>query len=310
MTSAAKTPIVVGLDGSDSAVTAALWAAAEATRGGAPLHLCVALRWPEGHHFADTPLPDQAERQLLANAKGWLDEAESAVRLAGVSVPITTEVMLQGAVEMLVQASTTARMVVVGSRGLGGFEGLLLGSTAIGVTAGAVGPVVVVRGEQTRTIGPVVVGIDSSTGSDAALEFALDAAVSRATDLVVLHTWHDAMVPYAREPLLVDWSQVRRGEQDGLRERLTALRARHPEVSVQLTVTRDQAARGLVAQSRTAQLLVVGSRGRGPVLGWFLGSTSQTLVRHAACPVAVVSGSGSPSAPAPQPAVAAASTRS
>jgi nucleotide-binding universal stress UspA family protein len=309
MTSAANTPIVVGLDGSESALTAARWAAGEAARCGAPLHLRVALCWPDGHHFADTPLPDQSERQLLANAQGWLDEAEKAAHQAGASVRTTTEVVPRGAVEMLVQASTSARMVVVGSRGLGGFEGLLLGSTAIGVTARASCPVVVVRGGQPRDVGPVVVGIDSSTGCDAALEFAFDAAASRSADLIALHTWHDELVPYAREPVLVDWSQIRRVEREDLEQRLAPLRARHPEVPVHLTITRDQAARGLVTHSEIAQLLVVGSRGRGPVTGLFLGSTSQTLVRHAACPVAVVPRSSSLATPAPEP-VAAAATRS
>jgi nucleotide-binding universal stress UspA family protein len=306
MTSAANTPIVVGLDGSESALTATRWAAEEATLGGAPLHLCVALRWPDGHHSADTPVPDQSERQLLANAQGWLDEGENAAHRIGASVAVTTEIVPQGPVEMLVQASASARMVVVGSRGLGGFEGLLLGSTAIGVTARVSGPVIVVRGEQPRDTGPVVVGIDSSAASDAAVEFAFGAAASRSTDLIALHTWHDELVPYAREALLVDWSEVRRVEQEELEQRLAPLRARHPEVEVRLVFARDRAARGLVAQSEVAQLLVVGTRGRGPVTGWLLGSTSQTVIRHAACPVAVVPQPNSPLVPAPEPVAAAA----
>jgi nucleotide-binding universal stress UspA family protein len=281
-------PIVVGIDGSKSALTATGWAATEATRRRAPLQLRHSLSWPDGHHAPDAPIPDQSERQLRARAQGWLDEAAALARAADSSLSITSEIHSRSPVEMLVDASTAASMVVLGSRGLGGFRGLLLGSTAIGVTARAQAPVVVVRGQQHPTDSPVVVGVDSSTASDAAVQFAFAEAALRGVDLVALHTWHEDLVPYAREALLIDWDQVQRGEHDDIEQRLTPLRARYPQVTAHLRINRNQAARSLVEQSEAAQLLVVGSRGRGGVAGLLLGSTSQTLVRHAQCPVAIV----------------------
>jgi nucleotide-binding universal stress UspA family protein len=288
MTAEPNAPIVVGVDGSRPALAATRWAAAEATRRQAPLQLWQAARWPDGHHVADMPLPDQSEREFLAAARRRLDEALAIARDTGDTIDVTTQIRAQSPIEMLVEASTSARLVVLGSRGLGGFKGLLLGSTAIGVTARADGPVVVVQEYQAPQTGPVVVGLDNSAADDATLEFAFDAAASRGTNLVAVHTWHEDAVPYARDAILIDWASIRRAARENAKERIASVHAKYPSVTANLKLTRNKAAIELVERSESAQLVVVGSRGRGEVAGFVLGSTSQTLIRHAGCPVAVV----------------------
>jgi nucleotide-binding universal stress UspA family protein len=299
MTAGPNAPIVVGVDGSQPALAATRWASEEATRRHAPLQLWHAARWPEGHHLADTPVPDQSEREFLTAAHRRLDEALAVARDSEDTIDATMEIRAQSPVDMLVEASASARLVVLGSRGLGGFKGLLLGSTAIGVTARAFGPVVVVREHQTSQTGPVVVGLDNSATDDAILVFGFDAAASRGTNLVAVHAWYEDAVPYAREPFLIDWALIRHTTREAAKERMAPLRTKYPQVTVDLKLPRSLTARELVERSESAQLVVVGSRGRGGVAGLLLGSTSQTLIRHAGCPVAVVRhGRSAPSEPA------------
>jgi nucleotide-binding universal stress UspA family protein len=191
---------------------------------------------------------------------------------------------------MLVEASAAARMVVVGSRGLSGVM-TVVGSIALSVIAQASSPVVVVRGPLGTRGGSVVVGVDDSAAADAVISFAFDAAADDGVPLVAVRVWHEDLVPYAREALLIDWALVGKGIREEVERRLAPYRAKYPQVSVELVVSRSQAAGELIARSGTARLVVVGSRGRGGVAGALLGSTSQTVLRHAECPVAVVRGS-------------------
>jgi nucleotide-binding universal stress UspA family protein len=185
-------------------------------------------------------------------------------------------------------------MVVLGSRGLGGFTGLLVGSTAVSLAAYGQCPVAVVRG---RTLadpppgsGPVVVGVDGSPTSEGAIEVAFDEASFRGVGLVAVHTWSDVTVGSAFDIAAVslDWQAVETDEQRLLAERLAGWQEKYPDVRVHRVVTRDRPVRSLLAQAGNAQLLVVGSRGRGGFAGMVLGSTSQALLHHAPCPVLVV----------------------
>ena len=170
--------------------------------------------------------------------------------------------------------------------GAGGFGTLVLGSVGSAAAAHAACPVVVVRGESTPTDGPVVVGVDGSRLSEAALAFAIDAAVRRGTSLVAVHAWQDAANP--RVAALIDWKAVAAEEAAVLAERLAGWQEKHPDLTIERRVVRDSPAHELTALSEQAQLVVVGSRGRGGFAGLLLGSVSQALLRHAACPVAVV----------------------
>jgi nucleotide-binding universal stress UspA family protein len=135
-----------------------------------------------------------------------------------------------------------------------------------------------------------VVGVDGSPVGEAAIEFAFEQASRLNAPLMAVHAWSD-MVPaatFAVVPHAVDWAQIQTAELQLLCERLAGWQEKYPDVRVDRIVTQDRPAHSLLEQARDAQLVVVGSRGRGGVTGLLLGSTSQALLHHAPCPVAVV----------------------
>jgi nucleotide-binding universal stress UspA family protein len=166
-----------------------------------------------------------------------------------------------------------------------------VGSVAVALTSHASCPVVVVRGPERAPSEiaslPVVVGVDGSQASDAALTFAFDAARARGAPLVALHNWWDYFTDPELWPLY-DWDAVAKDEEQKLSDRVSASAEKYPDVAVECRVSRERPARALLDQAEQAQLLVVGSRGRGEFGGLVLGSVSNAVVHKAACPVAVV----------------------
>ncbi len=290
--SPADRPILVGVDGSRSATDAVRWAAAEARRRHASLRLVEAFGWMPVDDADDTPHVAPSYREVLVEAAR--ERLAAAVKVAAEAAPeveVVTELMTDYPIPRLVAESRAAQLVVVGDRGLAGITGLLIGSVAAGLAAHAACPTVVVRGVEPGgpipTDGPVVVGIDGSPVSEAALGFAFDAASARRAPLVAVHTWRDTMLDASVAPL-IDWDAVTAGQQHRLAERVAGWAAKYPDVAVEQVVTKDRPAHALRERSAGAQLLVVGSRGRGGVAGTVLGSVSQTLLHHAACPVVIV----------------------
>jgi len=282
-------PVVVGVDGSSSALDAVAWAAREAERHRLPLRLVHALLVPVGG-YPEILVAEAEVRQALENqAEVWLKAAEDAARAVAPSVEVASAVVSGAVVPVLVEESRRARLVALGSQGLGGFTGLLVGSAAVGLSAHGVCPVVVVRGTSSAD-GPVVVGVDGSPASEAAIAFAFDAASTRGAPLTAVMTWTDFLVdsPYDEARLAIDWQQVEESEQRLLAQRLAGWQEKYPDVHVDRVVVRDRPVRALLGLAEDARLLVVGSRGHGGFTGMLLGSTSQALVYHAPCPLAVV----------------------
>jgi nucleotide-binding universal stress UspA family protein len=284
-----RLPIVVGVDGSSSATQAVRWAAREAGRRQAPLvlvHACAVVPVPRPPGVA---LPQSFHEAMLAEGARWLDAAATAAKETAPEVEVRTELASGFAAEQLIGRSASAALVVLGSRGLGGFSGLVVGSIAVAMATHGHCPVVVVRGDAFAGDAggePVVVGVDGSTASDAAVLFAFEAAASRGVAVVAVHTWSDVALSTGWE--VVAWPEIEAEEHTLLTERLADAQARYPDVPVQRVVARDGPANTLLEAAETAQLVVVGSRGRGGFRGLLLGSTSQALIYHSPCPVAVV----------------------
>jgi nucleotide-binding universal stress UspA family protein len=282
-------PVVVGIDGSPSALDAARWATREAARRRTTVQLINAFGWLETRHLHDHGLGRSFRETMLARARADVSAAAEAAVEAAPGVAISEHVVDGFPVPLLLAASRRAGLVVLGDRGLGGFTGLLVGSVAIGLAARAECPVVVVRGERSSDVGPIVVGIDGSPVSEAALAFAFEAAAARKADLVAVHAWNDNVFEAAVAPLL-DWDAIEADEHRVLAERLAGWGAKYPDVEVRRVVVRDRPAHALIEQASgtAAQLVVVGSHGQGSAAGLVLGSVSHAVLHHSPCPVAVV----------------------
>jgi len=282
--------IAVGYDGSASAKDALDWAAREAGRVRSPLQVVhVARTLVDGYVVPDRPLDLTAQlgAQVLA-------EAVDRARAVDPDLDVSTRLELRDSIPAVLRdASEHARLLVVGSRGRGGFTGLLLGSVSIAVAAHAHCPVVVVRipidGDAARSDRPVVVGVDGSPASARAVDFAFEEAASLGRPLVAVHAWEmpsmmGPVPPWTTEEI----EDVRMAEKVLLSESLAGHAERFPDVVVRPVAQRSGPTPLLLAAAQDAELLVVGSRGRGGFRGLLLGSVSQAVVHHATCPVVVV----------------------
>jgi nucleotide-binding universal stress UspA family protein len=293
----ARRAVVAGVDGSECGLQAVRWGAAEASRRRLPLRLVAVHSWPMGGLAGDPGLGVDPRAVLREAVLGQLSTAAAAAARVAPGLEVEQVEVTGYPVPVLQAESTGAELVVLGDRGLGGFTGLLIGSVASALAAHASCPVVVVRGPEPDYVAPlpepVVVGVDGSPASEAAVAFAFEAASLRRVPLVAVHVWQDLIVDATMAPL-IDWAAVEAEEREVLAERLAGWCEKYPDVPVRRLVVRDRPARALVGESGRAQLVVVGSRGRGGLRGMVLGSVSQALLHHAHCPVAVVRPGGPP----------------
>jgi len=277
--------VVVGVDGSVRATQAVRWAAAEAERRGLSLRLVSAV----GGDVAVVPHPELAqpyEQMLVERAREALDAGAADVARDTPGLRVETVLMSGHPVAVLREQSREAQLVVIGDRGWSRVEGLIAGSVSVALATHAHCPVVVVRGADRSAPAPVVVGVDGSETSEAAVAFAYEAAASRRVGLVAVYVWSDMFA----DPLLVPLTDTAAMNDEGRRilaERLAGWAEKYPDVAVERVVARDRPAHALLAQAERGQLVVVGSHGRGEFAGLVLGSVSNTLLHRSPCPVAV-----------------------
>lgn len=291
--SSLENTVVVGVDGSAASTGAVAYAANTAATRGIPLLLVTTYSMPAAM-FAEGMLPPQPVYDELERECTPVIEAarENALRVAP-DIEVSHAIIEGNPSQALIDYSRRSKLIVLGSRGLGGIKGMVLGSVSAAVASHAFCPVVVTR-EDTCDIdrtGPVVVGIDGSEISAKATEWAFAEASARKTPLIAVHTWMDPQVQAAAAGISLtedDWKQLEEQQLQTLAERLAGFADRYPDVQVERFVTRDRAVRALVEQSERAQLVVVGSHGRGGFAGMVLGSTSRALLQAAPCPVMVV----------------------
>jgi nucleotide-binding universal stress UspA family protein len=282
-------PVVVGVDGSPSSLVAAEHAARAAVLRSRPLLLVHGYLHPSGYgvplnpYDLGVPAPSEEAQQMLERTA-----AELTGRWPGLAVEVRQ--VLGGPGATMIEESRRAELVVVGSRGLGGFAGLLLGSVGTQVAAHAHCPVLVVRpDEQPIPVdGPVLVGVDGSESSRLAVGLGADEAALRDVPLVLVHVGPsdgDRAVP---EEIEESQAAYQAEAVRLLADASAVVRAEHPDLVVREHPVRAAgAAQGLIEASGTASLLVVGTRGRAGFAGLLLGSVSQAAIQHAHCPVLV-----------------------
>ncbi|MDO3646290.1 universal stress protein [Nocardia mangyaensis] len=272
-------PVVVGIDGSEQARTALNWAAAFAAHHRAPLRLICVIDVPMDYGpGVSAPLFDH--EALRRHAETLLADATS--RAAAITDTDITTTITEGApVLALGEYSESARLLVVGSRGLGAFRRTLLGSVSSSLARRAACPVAVIPEHEFATDGPVVVGVDGSECSVAAVATAFDEAAHRNARLIAVHTWSEFYHYESRATMQTAAEAV-------LSESLAGYGEKYPDVRVDRRVVEDRPARAVLEAAENAQLIVVGSRGRGGFAGMALGSVAQAVLHGAECPLIII----------------------
>jgi nucleotide-binding universal stress UspA family protein len=280
--------VVVGVDGSEHSLIAARWAATEAQRRDAALRVVLVYEhaWPGAQFDSPTILEARARQladTLVATAVAQARTAAHGIRISGTTVRGRPS-------EKLIEQAENAALLVVGSRGHGGFVNLLSGSTSMQVATHAHGPVAIVRGHASAIEGPVIVGVDGSPGSMEALEAAFEAAAKRNTELIAIRAFELPMVwgGYGVSPEYMDPVKLEAEHREHLANDLAAWRDKYPDVPVKTVVARGSAADVLIGVSKSAQLVVIGTRGHGGFAGLLLGSVGQHLMHHCESPVLIV----------------------
>lgn len=279
--------VLVAVDGSAESEAAVRWAAEEAAMRQLPITLMhvvvpVVVSYPVRY------LKAGYQRSQEEHGESVLDSASKIAQQAtDTDLIIQREVRHGGAATELISASKNAALTVVGSRGLGAVGAGLLGSVSRGLLHYSTQPVAVIRaheGRPERSL-PVLLGIDGSPASEAATALAFDEASQRGVDLVALHGSSDLSTAMPGGPERDIYEQE---GADILGERLSGWLDQYPDVRVSRKIVPDQPAHWLLEESKRAQLVVVGSRGRGGFKRLLLGSVSTTVTESSTTPVIVV----------------------
>jgi nucleotide-binding universal stress UspA family protein len=283
-------PVVVGVDGSFVAIRAARWAASIAESFAAPL-LIVHAKPILGHNLSDAIADLRAAEMVVQreSAEAILASAEHAVRGHFRDLAIATTQVDGPADKVLVDLSRSARLIVLGSDEVSLGTAILVGSTTTSMAAHSTCPVVAWRGDGTAvTRQPIVVGVDHDNDGQVAVTAAFELAHRLGLGVIAVHTWSkrrpagDVTLPF-----MIDWNRLENDERQHLSDRLAQWISVYPDVEVTQVVDPDKPSRALLRCAKDAQLIVVGSRGRGLLAGVLLGSTGLNLLHHCAIPVMI-----------------------
>lgn len=276
--------IVVGVDGSEGAAESLRWAVAEGERRGWSVTVVLAWAALDQHHAdgQDRYDPDYSDEDAAAALDVMVSKA------LGDGADVTKKTVCDLPARGLLEASADADLVVVGARGMGGFKGMLLGSVSQAVLQQSTIPVAVVRGDGSGN-GKVVVGVDGSDSSKRALQWAIEAAAARSSTLTAVNAWQPPVFGgYPQAGLAIDPAELESTSReivtDALAEVDTSALSSDPEIVAHL----GGAAEGVLTVGDGADLIVLGSRGRGGFKGLLLGSVTLQVTQHSTSTVVVI----------------------
>ncbi|WP_424890171.1 universal stress protein [Streptomyces sp. XH2] len=293
--------VVVGFDGSAPTLRALDRAADEAVRRDVRLEILCGWPWALGARKAgadactqrqkpgEAGVPDQGQ-VLYEAARAGVNAAAERVRSRCPGLRTVPHLTTEPAARALVRAGRNAALTVVGTRGHGGFTGLLLGSVSLRVAAHCTGPLLVVRGDGDRSRGVVLVGLASEADTDA-VRFGFQEARRRGAALQVLHAWQYAAVPGVLPPAELHWDDP--GDQKRCEAAVpgfatAVLREEYPDVEVRTESVYRGAGRALVEASAEADVVVLAAHRPRHPLGLQLGPVTHSVLHHAHCAVALV----------------------
>ncbi|MEV7085492.1 universal stress protein [Streptomyces sp. NPDC093085] len=250
---------------------------------GEPLTIVHAIGIEQAAYLVHDP-----EQRILGTARSMLDDAAGLVARTHPRVTVSTVLSRAEPAESLLEAAAGGGTIVVGSRGLGGFAALLVGSVGLRVAARAHGPVVVVRDGASAPTQVVLVAVRDDGDRDT-LRFAARTALARGASLWVMSVWRFLENVGSMVTMVDDVSELARAEADATTGTVTPIRAEYPELAISEETVRAVSVAGQLAEaSRRADLLVVGARRPAHTIGSPLGRVAHALLQHAHCPVAVV----------------------
>lgn len=286
-------PLVVGVDGSGSSLRAVDWATDEAALHGVPLRLVYASLWERYEGAALAEGLGRSSEQVMAD--NIVEAAERRAHRRNADVKVSTEVLPDDAVSVLLKEGHSSFALVLGSRGRSGMAEMLLGSVGLAVAARAVCPVIVLRGSHDNQVRAgthrsVVLGVGEEPRASAATRFAFDEAEARNAVLHAVRAWRRPAHESTGHPLLAG-EPARLHEEQAVKvldSALSEAAADHPSVDLRRRTAEGTARRVLLDASADVGLLVVGARHRQGHFGLQLGRVAHAVLHHSACPVAVV----------------------
>ncbi len=285
--------VIVGVDGRPAAHAALLWATEVAARRGERLRIVHGLETPMVTGTYSGTERHQADERAREAGRRLLDESVEHARALRPELEVATVLASEGAPEVLLDEARHGDLIVVGSRGLGAIRAIMLGSVSVRTSAHAPCPVIVVPETATQHRGRIVVGVDGSESSRRALRFALRHALLVDASVEVVNSW-EVPLPQDSESQATDARSLHEEVFDRQSEEIVAgvlaevIDDETEDLDISAVRMQSDPVKALLDAGREAELIVVGSRGRGGVRGLVMGSTSQEVLRQARVPVAVL----------------------
>jgi nucleotide-binding universal stress UspA family protein len=281
--------IVVGYDHTAPSERALAEATREAVTRGAVIRIVHAYQWPAANQLSSQP--DLSQKACHEAAEVLLEKAVASVHASHPEIVVETRAVAGYAAAALAEACRDAELLVVGNRGAGGFDGLMVGSVSLRALAGVVCPVIVVRGDERPARDAVLAAVDIAGPCDRVFDFAFTLASLRGAALTVVHVWDEPwFLPFNEgDSAFEDTAKVKEEWAIRLEAVVQPWRSKYSDVAVTELIGAGPAGTELVEASKQFDLLVVGAQRHGGNLhGMRVGPVAHTALHHADCPVAVV----------------------